>query len=129
MSFNSNINITFICCFNKNFSLKHLFFSLPSYFFTYHSDFCLLNIESFLTFHLVYEFIVFFRMLGMLVNVNKLMHMPCHGSHASRITTKGTFLTKSSLMPPMKLMPEERRDYLNIRLTNFSELFSEFPPD
>ena len=51
----------------------------------------------FIIFHLFSKFLFFvlFRMLWMLVTVNKLKHVVCHGSHTSQITTTKTLATQT----------------------------------
>ena len=58
-------------------------FSFSSEFFTYQ-----------LIFHLVSEFLSVFRMLWMLVTLNKLKPVTCHGKHTPPIATNKTFFPK-----------------------------------
>ena len=94
MFFSNSINITFTWCINLFIWITYLFFFFffrPFYLSTWFL--CFLSLESSVTFHLVSMFTAFvlFWMLSMLVIMNKLKHIKCHGPHTSHITTTGIF--------------------------------------
>ena len=92
----NSFNITFKWFSNQFLLMKILTTPFPQIFYLSTWFLCLLRFKSSITFNLVskFLFLVLFRMLWMLVTVNKLKHMTCHGPHVPGITTNRTSLVE-----------------------------------